>query len=132
METLYKLGINDNDMKYILEQLPEILETKEQDIEEKIYLLEYIGCNERHIRNIIISNPLYLDRITSDIIKLINKLNNYGFTNLDLLFDSNPFLLNKDAFEIEEYINQRLSKNNSLEDIIDEFETNPYIIDEYY
>ena len=41
------------------------------------------------------------------------------------------FLKNlKDVFEIEDYINTKLSDGILLEDIIDEIESNPYIIDE--
>lgn len=130
MEMLFSLGISDDDIKNMLEQCPEIMEMSETEIREKIEILTYVECNDRHIRNIIASNPYYLDRFNSDVLKLISYLKEIGVSNLNLLFESNPYLLNKDAFEIREYIDTRKKDGMELEDIVDEFESNPYIIDE--
>jgi len=131
MLELYNLGIKEQDIKFIVEQCPDILEMTNEEIIEKIELLKLIECSDIHIRNIISSNPNYLTRLNKDIIDLINKLSKLGFSCLNLLFDSNPFLLNKDAFEIDDYIKLKLNQGNSLVNIIDEIESNPYIIDEY-
>lgn len=130
MGILFELGIDDRDIKNMLELCPMILDMSDNEIKDKIDILSYIGCNMRHIRNIIISNPNYFDRINDDIFKLIDYLKKIGISNIYLLFDSNPYLLNKDVFEIEEYINNRKEIGMSLEEIVDEFDTNPYIIDE--
>ena len=130
MEMLFDLGINDDDIKGMLEQCSEILDINENEFNEKIDILTYVGCNERHIRHIIISNPFYLVRSNNDLLKLITYLKRIGFGSINLLFDSNPFLLNKDDFEIENYIDERMKTGMSLDDIVDEIESNPYIIDE--
>lgn len=127
METLYRLGIGDTDIKTMLEVCPDIKELNNEEIEDKIYLLETLKCSEKQIRNIIISNPMYLDRSNKDIVFLIDKLMSLGMTSLNILFDSYPYLLNKDVFEIDEYLEK---KEGNLEDIIDELESNPYLIDE--
>lgn len=131
MEELFRLGISDNELKCMLEQCPDIMDMSNEEVREKIEILNYIECNERHIRNIIVCNPYYLDRINDDILKLIGYLKEIGISNINLLFDSNPFFLNKDAFEIREFVNDRLSKGILLEDIVDEIESNPYVIDEF-
>lgn len=130
MIILFELGISDNDIKNMLELCPAIYNMSDDEIKEKIDILGYIGCNMRHIRNIIVSNPGYFDRINDDIFELINYLKRIGVSNIYLLFDSNPYLLNRDAFEIDEYINNRKGLGMSFEDIMDEIESNPYIIDE--
>lgn len=130
MGILFELGISDNDIKSMLELCPELINIGDDDIKKKIDILSFIGCNIRHIRNILISNPYYLDRIDNDILKLINYLKYIGVSNIYLLFDSNPYLLNKDMFEIEEYINSKIKLGLSISEIVDEFESNPYIIDE--
>lgn len=130
MLELYSLGIKEEDLKFILEQIPSLNEISKEEIEEKIEILKLLECNENIIRNIIISNPNYLTRFNSDIINLIKKLNEIGISSLNLFFDSNPFFLNKDAFEIDDYIKERLKLGSLIEDIIDELESNPYIIDE--
>lgn len=130
MGILFELGISDSDIKNMLELCPMIYDMDDDEIKEKIDILSYLGCNMRHIRNIIVSNPNYFDRINDGVFKLIDYLNRIGVSNIYLLFDSNPYLLNSDVFEIEEYINNRKEKGMSLEEILDEFESNPYIIDE--
>lgn len=130
MEMLFSLGISDNDIKNMLELCPNIMDMDENEINEKIEILTYVGCNLRHIKNIITSNPYYLDRICDDILKIIVCLKEIGVSNINLLLDSNPYLLNKDAFEIREYIDNRKKVGMFLEDIVDELESNPYIMDE--
>lgn len=130
MDILFNLGISDSDLKFMLEQCPCIIDMDDNEINEKISILKYVGCNDRHIKNIIISNPYYLDRMTDDILKLIGYLKQLGFSSINLLFDSNPYLLNKDSFEVRDYVDEKLKKGMTLEDIIDEIDNKPYIIDE--
>ena len=130
MDKLFELGINDNDLKFMLEHVPNIFDMSRKEICDKIDILKYVECTDRQIKNIIVSNPNYLDRIDNDILKLINYLKQIGFKNIDLLFDSNPYFLNYDVFEIEDYVNKRVMEGKKIEDIIDEIEDNPYIIDE--
>lgn len=127
MEILYRLGIGDADINVMLEACPDIKDLTNEEIEEKVSLLEKLECSEKQIRNIVISNPMYLDRMNEDIIALVNKLISLGMSSLNIVFDSYPYLLNKDVFEIEEYLDK---KEGNLEDIIDELESNPYLIDE--
>ena len=131
MEELFSLDISELDVRNMLEQIPTLLDISKEEVSEKIDILKYINCSDRNIKNIIVSNPEYLERDIKDIIKLINYLNSIGFTLLNLLFDSNPYFLNYDVFEIKDYINKREAEGLSLEDIIDEIDSNPYIIDEY-
>ena len=130
MYILFELGINENEIINMIEQVPEIKDLEDIEIERKIYLLKQIGCLDKHIRNILIANPYYLDSFNEDIISLIKTLNKYRFNNIYLLLDSNPFILNLESFEIEDYINNKLKNNYELEDIINELESNPYLFNE--
>lgn len=130
MEELYNLGINEEKIKDILEVYPNIKELSNIDIYNKIEILKNINCNVRQIKNIIVSNPQYLDRSDEDILNLIKKLVEIQIKNINLLFDSNPSLLNRDAYEINNYLIIEKQKGKSFEKILNEFETNPYIIDE--
>lgn len=131
VEELFSFGINENDLKNMLEQVPDLLDISSELVKEKIDILKYVNCSDKNIKNIIVSNPEYLERDSRDILKLIKYLNDMGFTLLNLLFDSNPYFLNYDEFEIRDYINKRLNDGIELDDIIDEIDSNPYIIDEY-
>lgn len=130
MDLLIDLGIDESDLKNILDQCNDIMNLSFEEIKEKIDILSYVGCSVRQIRNIIICNPYYLDRFSDDVLKLISYLKRVGFSNLNFIFDSNPFFLNKDDFEIKDYIDSRLRDNVLLEDIVNDIENNPYIIDE--
>lgn len=130
MELLYNLGIKDEEIKKMLKQCPNILDMEDYEIREKIEILIFVGCNDRYIRNIIVSNPHYFNRLNNDILKLIGYLKEIGLSDIDLLFDANPYLLDKDAFEIKDYVNCRLENGITLEDVVNEIDSNPYIIDE--
>lgn len=131
MEELFNLGISDSEIRDMMELVPSLFNMSTDLVREKIDILKYVGASDKNIKNIIVSNPCYLERDTTDVLKLIKYLNNLGFTLLNLLFDSNPYFLNYDVFEIRDYIDRRKEDGISLEDIIDEIDSNPYIIDEY-
>lgn len=130
MVELYNLGISDNTIKNMLEIVSEIKDMLPYEILEKKTLLEKIYCNDSQILNIISSNPQYLTRTNSEVINLIEKLNSLGFDTLNILFDSNPYILNLEPFEIDSYINNQLSNGKLLDDIIDNLETNTYLFNE--
>ena len=132
MEELYKIGISENTIKNMLELVPNISEMNEKEIIEKEVLLKRINCDDNQIINIISSNPMYLDRTNDGVLKLINRLEKYGFSTLNILLDSNPYILNLEVFEIEKYINERLNKGEELEDIIDDLESNPLLFNELW
>lgn len=130
MLELYNLGINEAEIKDVFEINPQIKNISSEQILKLITILKQIDCNDRIIRNIIITNPFYLTRLDTDIINLMNKLVSIGLRNLNILFDTNPYLLNKDAFEIDNFIKEQ-QKKYSLEEIVNIIDNNPYIIDEY-
>ena len=114
----------------MLELVPYISEMSEKEIKEKEIILKKVNCDENQVINIISSNPMYLDRTNDGVLKLISKLKSYGFSMLNILFDSNPYILNLEVFEIENYINDRLNDGEMLEDIIDDLDSNPILFNE--
>ena len=129
-EILKKLGISEKTIEQMEEICPNIKELSEDEILEKIEILKNIQCDEIQIRNIISSNALYLDRNNEDIEKLVQTMKELGFDTLNILFDGNPYILNLDAYEIEEYIKNRENNGELLENIIDDMESNPYLFEE--
>lgn len=130
MEEIINLGISENTIKCMLELNPNIKDMNNNEIIEKEYILKNIGCDKTQIVNIISSNSLYLDRTNDGIISLINKLIKLGFKNLNILFDSNPYILNLEPFEIDEYINRRISNGEILENIVSDLDSNPILFNE--
>lgn len=129
MIELYNLNISENTIKYMLEQNREIIELTEKEIKEKEIILETIKCTKNQIKNIISSNPSYLTTDNKEVLELIKLLYKYNFSLLNILFDSNPYILNLEPYEIENYINER-KKEEKIEDIIDDLESNPYLFNE--
>ena len=56
--------------------------------------------------------------------------NESRLNTLNILFDANPYILNLEPYEIDNYIKNRLEKNETLEDIIDDMDSNPYLFNE--
>ena len=130
MIELYNIGISDDTLKNMIEINPEITELTDQEIIKKVGILKEINCSKTQILSIISSNPIFLSRGINEIIKLLSYLQETGFTCLNILFDSNPYILNLESFEIEKYINDRINQGEILEDIIDDLDSNPYLFQE--
>ena len=130
MIELYNMGISDETLKSMIEINSEITELTKEEIIKKVEILKEINCSKAQILNIISSNPMFLSREIDEIVRLLNYLYKIGFTCLNILFDSNPYILNFDPFEIEEYINKRINEGETLEDIVDDLDSNTYLFQE--
>ncbi len=130
MNELLEKEISDQTINTMIEMNPNIKELTRQEIKDKIVLLDGIKCSINQIKNIIFSNSMYFNRTNEEIINLINYLLEKGFQNLNILFDANPYILNLDSFEIDNYINEKIKNKENLEDIIDNLESNPELFNE--
>lgn len=130
MIELYNMKISDETLKSMIEINPEITELTNQEIIKKVEILKEINCSKTQILSIISSNPLFLSRGINEIIKLLSYLQEIGFTCFNILFDSNPYILNLEPFEIKKYINNRINQGENLDDIVDDLDSNPYLFQE--
>lgn len=127
LDKLIELGIRDIDINNIKEF---INEDNLEDFNKIIALLKNLNCSDAMIRNIVVGNPFIMNSDYEDILELTNYLISVGFKNLNLLYDSYPMFLQKDVMEIKDYIENKIKNNNSLEDIVDDLESNPLLIEE--
>lgn len=130
MKELFNMNLSEQTIKLMLEINPELRDMNNNEIINKVEILKSIKCSSSMINNIISSNPLLLNRADEEIRKLINYLLSKGFTTLNILFDSNPYILNLDIFEIDNYIIKKNKDGENLESIIDELDSNPYLFNE--
>ncbi len=113
----------------ILEMNPNIQYQKKEDLRKIIKLLADQKCSNRILRNILQTNPMVLTRSPEDVEELIIKLKEYNILHLDKLFDEYPFILIKDAYEIDGYFINKRSENISLEEARELLEKEPFQID---
>ncbi|MBO4600749.1 MAG: hypothetical protein J5634_00735 [Bacilli bacterium] len=130
MNELYSLGISEETIKCMLEVNPKINDLSVQEIVFKENMLKELDCTDNQVRNIISSNPMFLSNTTEEIVDVVMTLTNYGFTTLNILFDANPYIFNLDSDEIKEYIESRKNNGESLDDIVDDLDSNPYLFNE--
>lgn len=120
MKTLYNLL--GEDFKNVLDANPFIEKLDDLEIENNINFLKEVDCSYEQMKNIIIFNPWLFNRSYDELNKLKNKLISIGITNLNITFDTQPLLLNKEIFEIDDFINEQIKKGleiNEIADIID-------------
>lgn len=118
MLELLNINLSIEEIKEMLEENPELEYLSNSEIANLIDLLKSVGCSNKIIRNIIIANPFYLNRIFDNVLELIQKLKSLGIERLDITFDSNPLLLNEDASDIDEFILEKRKNGMEINDII--------------
>lgn len=118
MLELLNVNLSIEEIKEMLEENSELEYLSNSEIANLIDLLKSVGCSNKIIRNIIIANPFYLNRIFDNVLELIQKLKSLGIERLDITFDSNPLLLNEDADDIDEFILEKRKNGMEINDII--------------
>ena len=120
MNYLYNLDLNENEILDIAEANGEVQDLSEEEIIKYIYVLIDIGCTQKQIHTIITSNPAYLSRDVDDVGTFLRKLKSYD-VDVSLALEANPWLLNKDSFELDEFINEKRSLGIADDKILDNF-----------
>ena len=120
MNYLYNLDLNENEILDIAEANGEVQDLSEEEIIKYIYVLIDIGCTQKQIHTIITSNPAYFSRDIEDVGTFLRKLKSYD-VDVSLALEANPWLLNKDSFELDEFINEKRSLGIADDKILDNF-----------
>ena len=91
-----------------------------KEVNDKIYLLKNILCNDEQIQNIINIYPMYLQKSNTEIIDLFNMLFDLGFENVNEIIDLNPNVLSLDPLEIKKYVDYRMYNGETRDEIVHE------------
>lgn len=120
MNYLYNLDLNENEILDIAEANGEVQDLSEEEMIKYIYVLIDIGCTQKQIHTIITSNPAYFSRDIDDVGTFLRKLKSYD-VDVSLAVEANPWLLNKDSFELDDFINEKRSLGIADDKILDNF-----------
>ena len=121
MDVLIKYGFTIEEIKIIMDSNINFDSINDKDVNELINILDDIGCLNKHIKNIFISNPFIFNQSINEIKKIIEFFYKIGLDNLWYLFDIDPFLLNN-KYNFYKRIYDRLRKENkSDEEIVNYF-----------
>ena len=119
MDVLIRFGFTIDEIQSMMNTNDSIDTVSDKDIYELIDILKNVGCNETHIKNIILCNPFYLTRDVLKVHRLIQKLYEIGCSYLYLLFDSNPYILNLNDSDLNKLYNKKIHEGFTREEIID-------------
>ena len=121
MDVLIKYGFTIEEIKIIMDSNINFDSINDKDVNELINILDDIGCLNKHIKNIFISNPFIFNQSINEIKKIIEFFYKIGLDNLWYLFDTDPFLLNN-KYNFYKRIYDRFRKENkSDEEIVNYF-----------
>ena len=120
MNYLYNLDLNENEILDIVDANEEVKDLSEEEMLKYIYILIDIGCTQKQIHTIITSNPAYFSRDIDDVGSFLRKLKSYD-VDVSLALEANPWLLNKDSFELDDFINEKRSLGIADDKILDNF-----------
>ena len=128
MDILLQL-FHEKEIQKLLEMNPKLKYLKKENTRFMIKFLSDLKCNNRVIRSIIIRNSFFLLRPCSEVDELISILKEYGVENLDMAFYIYPNLLNKNAYEIDNFYIKKRQEGYSNDDINNILEVEPFLID---
>lgn len=119
MDGLIRFGFTIEEINILMDSNEDISLVSDNSVNEIIKLLKDNNCSNNTIKNIFICNPFVITSNIIDTTKLINKLKELGFTNINLLLDSNPYILNISDKELEKLYNKKKDEGLKSSEIID-------------
>lgn len=119
MDCLIRFGFTIEEINILMDTNEDISLVSDSDVNEVINLLKNNNCSIDTIKNIFICNPFTITNNINDTIKLIDKLKELGFKNINLLFDSNPYILNISDKTIEKLYNKKKDEGLNKDEIMD-------------
>ena len=119
MDSLIRFGFTIEEINILMDTNEDISYVEDNDVNEIIKLFKDNNCSNDTIKNIFICNPFTITNSITDTNKIIDKLKELGFKNINLLFDSNPYILNMSDKLIEKLYNKKKEEGLEKSEILD-------------
>ena len=119
MDSLIRFGFTIEEINILMDTNEDISYVEDNDVNEIIKLFKDNNCSNDTIKNIFICNPFTITNSIADTNKIIDKLKELGFKNINLLFDSNPYILNMSDKLIEKLYNKKKEEGLEKSEIMD-------------
>lgn len=119
MDSLIRFGFTIEEINILMDTNEDISLVSDNDVNEIIKLFKDNNCSNDTIKNIFICNPFTITNSITDTNKIIDKLKELGFKNINLLFDSNPYILNMSDKLIEKLYNKKKEEGLEKSEIMD-------------
>ena len=119
MDSLIRFGFTIEEINILMDTNEDISLVSDNDVNEIIKLFKDNNCSNDTIKNIFICNPFTITNSITDTNKIIDKLKELGFKNINLLFDSNPYILNMSDKLIEKLYNKKKEDGLEKSEIMD-------------
>lgn len=129
MEVLLQL-FREEEIKELIKTNEFIEKQSKENISRILKILFDQKCTNNLMRNIIKSNPFVLTRDPDNLEELIYKLKEYGIIHIDIVADTYPYILNKNAYEIDTFFFKKMKEGKNEEEAKEILESEPYLIDE--
>ena len=119
MDSLIRFGFTIEEINILMDTNEDISLVSDNEVNSVIELFKKNNCSDDTIKNIFICNPFSITNSINDTSKIIDKLKELGFKNINLLFDSNPYILNMSDKLIEKLYNKKQEEGLNKDEIID-------------
>ena len=119
MDSLIRFGFTIEEINILMDTNEDISLISDNEVNDIIKLFKDNNCSDDTIKNIFICNPFIITNNITDTSKIIDKLKELGFKNINLLFDSNPYILNMSDKLIEKLYNKKKEEGLEKSEIID-------------
>lgn len=119
MDSLIRFGFTIEEINILMDSNEDISLVSDNDVNEIINILKNNNCTNDIIKNIFICNPFSITNSIIDTNKLIDKLKELGFNNINLLLDTNPYILNMSDKSLEKLYNKKKEEGLNKDEIID-------------
>ncbi|MBR3146368.1 MAG: hypothetical protein IKF47_03800 [Bacilli bacterium] len=119
MDSLIRFGFTIEEINILMDSNEDISLVSDNDVNEIINILKNNNCSNDTIKNIFICNPFSITNSIIDTNKLIDKLKELGFNNINLLLDTNPYILNMSDKSLEKLYNKKKEEGLNKDEIID-------------